>query len=148
MQATLISSTGTMVKAKLAANGRTVEFPIELLIDEDQEYIRTWAEENKTYKIRIDARKKMVDSDVKTQGNTRTNEKSYIYTVSVNNWGREEIDDLTVKYRVFTDEGYKEGSAELGALGQNLTDTFETFGSTLTQTKTTTIRTVGSSGGT
>ena len=139
MEAQLISATDKTVRVKLAANNRVIDFPINVLSTEDQGFVAKWAEANKKYSLRIEARKKNKGSENTKNGNTKVNEKNYVYEVSVDNLGREKIEDLTVRYRVFLEDCYKEGSYSLGAMEQKANNSFETLASVLTQSKTVTM---------
>jgi hypothetical protein len=145
MEAELVAVEEANVKVKMAASGRLIEFPIDLLAEEDQGYIRQWAEENKSYRIRIDARKKIKDSEVTKKGDTKISARKYVYTIALNNWGREAVDDATVRYRVYTDTGYKEGEYDLSMLEDKMTETFESFETTLSKSEKVTVSQSGGS---
>lgn len=137
MEAELVSADNVYVTVRLTANRRQVQFPLSRLSAEDQEFVRTWAEENVAYRLRIDARKKTTGSENITKGNTKTNVRSYLYDVAIENWGRNDLDNAMVEYRIYMDCGsFKEGSHGIELLASNVTEEFETAGLSLERSET------------
>ena len=127
MKAEVVSVAESTVTVKLESNQREIQFPISVLGAEDQTYVRDWAEKNESFRIKIDARKKMKGSDNSKKGNTKTNVRSYVYNVSLQNWGSNSVPNTTLKYRVYKENGsYEEGSQEFEALISKVTENFET----------------------
>lgn len=137
MEAEIVSATDAEVTVKLAATQRQVRFPIVLLSEEDQAYVRNWAEENETFNLRIEAKKQTTGSETTTKGDTKTNVRSYLYGVSVLNWGRNDLDNAMIKYRIFTEDcSYIEGSHGIELLASNVTEEFETSEISLERSET------------
>ena len=140
MNAELVAVNGSMVTAKLESTGREIRFPMDVLSDKDQSYIAKWAEENETFRIKIDARKKMTGSDNSKKGNTKTNVRNYVYNVSVENWGRNPVGHTTVKYRIYKECGsFMEGSTEFEQIEPKMTQAFETNGISLSRSETVSV---------
>lgn len=137
MEAEIVSASNVEVVVKLAANNRQVKFPISLLSSEDQEYVQKWASENESFNLRIEAKKETQGSETSTKGDTKTNIRSYVYGVSILNWGRNDLEDAMIKYRIYTDDGsYLEGNHGIELLSSNSTMKFETSGTTLKRCET------------
>ncbi|MDF1850486.1 MAG: hypothetical protein P1U85_06625 [Verrucomicrobiales bacterium] len=137
MEAEIVSATNVEVTVKLDSTQRQVRFPIAMLSEEDQAYVLKWGEENETFRLRIDAKKKTTGSENVTKGNTKTNIRSYLYDVAIENWGRNDLDNAMVKYRIYMDCGsFKEGSHGVELIPANVTEEFETTGLSLERSET------------
>lgn len=137
MDAEIVSATDVEVTVKLTANNRQVKFPISLLSEDDQAFVQKWSEENVKYNLRIDAKKETSGSETSKKGDTTTNVRSYVYGVSILNWGRTDLDNAMVKYRIYLDDGsYLAGEHGIELLASNMTTEFETSGTTLKRCET------------
>lgn len=144
MSAELISATDSQATVKMESTKRTVDFPLSLLSEEDQDFVHQWAEENVSFNLRIAAKKKMTDSDFTRDGNKKTKTRSYAYGVSILNWGRNDLEDAMVEYRIYKDDGsYMEGNHGIELLASNVTDAFDSDGISLEQCETVKITSGG-----
>lgn len=140
MNAELVSATDSTVTVKMEQNRRQVEFPMTLLAAEDQEFVKQWAKENQSYSLKIEARKKTTGSENKKEGNTTTNIRSYVYGVSINNWGRTQLEGAEIKYRIYMEDGsFNEGAQEVAMLKPMDTVAFQSDGISLQRCETKSI---------
>ena len=137
INAELQSVSDSNVTVKLSSNNRVVQFPISMLAEKDRVFVRNWAEENETFRIKIEAWKKMTGSNNSKSGDTKTNTRTYVYSVFIENWGRNAVGNTTVKYRVFKENGsYNEGVTEFEQLDSKETKGFFTDGIMLERKET------------
>ena len=136
----LVSVDETMIKAK--HNGKLIRFPINVLAEKDQEVVRQWAKENVRYSLRLSAKKKMKDSNSDRSDSQKSLERIYAYDISVNNFGSEQVEELDVRYKIYTDGEVKEGNEYLSFIAAKDTEAFESENVSFTR-KTTFTRTSG-----
>jgi hypothetical protein len=79
----------------------------------------------------------MAGSENVTKGSTKTNIRSYLYGVTIQNWGRNDLDDAMVKYRIYLEnDSYIEGSHGIELIASNVTEEFSTSGISLERSET------------
>lgn len=118
IEAQIVSVAGANVTLKLA-NGRSSTIPIKLLSENDQMFVKVWADmekkspgkkgkprlpENVTYRLLLEVDKERSKKGTKTRENVaEVRADEWIYEVELQNRSRVNLEGLEMSYRVYVD---------------------------------------------
>lgn len=108
-----INSSYTKVTLLLTSNNRKFVFPIHKLSDEDQKYVGEIASKIAAQKdLFISVKEQTLGSNRKDGEKKTTTEKEKGYLITLRNGGSAEMDELTVKYKLYTRKDNGDGKKD------------------------------------
>jgi len=88
-------------KVVLNVNGKLAKWPLEKLIDEDQEHIKIWALNRPPTKVIIRTSHKDAGTDIQTRGESNTREDRRVYELNIYNQTYQDTGAISVLAYVF-----------------------------------------------